>query len=297
MALSTIFESSAGHTDTITSRGCHEPDNLRVDAMASWEEIAPLVGLENLVGAETLIAAFQALLIALITLWLARWVRDRIRMSVKTGSAWADAASFASQAVAILIYGLGFTIILARLGLNPTAIAAVLGAATIGSSLALQDVAKSYVNGAYLLFERPFRVGDRIRIGTDEGRVEDIGIRLTRLRTDNGEHLVIPSTTVFTSPIRNTTTGNFDRRQFVVLGIDRPIPDIEGAVINALKATPFLTHRNPIVQLVESTPEGTSITVTVTHDLGHRIDAQVMSRLRAEFPEAKVTAGAAGPGS
>lgn len=268
-----------------------------MDAPALERQLRALLRLEDLLVADALATGFQVLVVALITIWAGKWLRVWIWRSARKGQVWAEIASLVSQGAAFLVYGVGATIALSLLGLNPTAIAAIIGAATFGSSLALQDVAKSFVNGAYLLIERPFRIGDRVRIGSDEGRVEDISIRLTRLRTDSGNRVLVPSTVVLTSPIANATIGNEDRRQYALRGIDRPLVEIEPEIIRTLKGTPHLSARGPVVEILEASPEGASIRVTISHDLGHRVDAQVVSRLRSAFPEATVSPGTAGEGA
>ena len=51
--------------------------------------------------------------------------------------------------------------------------------------LAIQDILKNFFAGFYLLFERPFRVGDKITVRDHHGTVVEIGLRTTSLRTDD----------------------------------------------------------------------------------------------------------------
>ena len=155
--------------------------------------------------------------------------------------------------------------------------------------MAVQDVGRSFVNGVYLLIERPFRIGDNIRIGDAEGRVEDIGVRLITLRASAGERVIVPNTVVFSSTIEKTTQNSLDLQRFTVRGITRPIGDIQPAVVEALRGTPHLSHRAPVVAILQATPEGTDIQVTVEQDLGQQTDAIVIARLRDLFPEATIS--------
>ena len=159
----------------------------------------------------------------------------------------------------------------------------------LGISLALQDVGRSFVNGIYILVERPFRIGDRVRIGAAEGRVEEVGVRLTALRTSAGERIIVPNTVVFSSVIENSSVGALDRQKYSAGGIERPITEIQTAVVDSLRGTPHLSQRSPIVDIIQASPQGTDIEVTVEHDQGYRIDDQVIERLRTLFPEATVT--------
>jgi small-conductance mechanosensitive channel len=253
------------------------------------EEIKAALGLNVPSAGQTVTKTLQVLLIGLLTAWIAHRVSDRINRAAKAGRVYAEVATLVSRAAALAIYGIGLTIILAVLGASWTAIAAILGAATFGISLALQDVGRNFVNGIYLLIERPFRLGDWVRIGLAEGRVEEVGIRLTSLRNPASNRIIIPNSVVFSSIIENDSVGRMDHQRYTVDNVTMPITEIEAAVIASLDGTPHLSHRAPLVEYLQSGPEGTNIRVTVEHDLGHRIDDQVIDRLCTLFPEATVS--------
>ena len=54
---------------------------------------------------------------------------------------------------------------------------------------------------------RPFKVGDYVRIGSDEGTIEELRLMDTVLRTENNQKLILPNKTVFTSRILNFNTN------------------------------------------------------------------------------------------
>lgn len=265
-----------------------------MDAVAAWEEFLTALGAQDPSAPNLLPTILWAGLVTLATLWLGNWVRTRIRIAAQKRNAYADSVSLISRVVAVIIYIIGGAFVLAILGVNPAVITTILAAATIGSSLAVQDVARGFVNGVYIFIERPYRIGDRIRIGETEGRVEEIGIRLTRLRTDAGERTIVPNSLVFTSPVEKTSTGHLDRRQYRIAGIERPLLEIEPAIKKALKGAAHISQRGPLVTIVSAGPEGSTASVFVEYDLGHRIDANVINKLHGEFPEAVITSGPAG---
>jgi len=55
----------------------------------------------------------------------------------------------------------------------------------------------------YLLLERPFRVGDTIRVRDQEGVVENIGVRTTSLRTPDNVYVLVPNMIVFAEVVAN----------------------------------------------------------------------------------------------
>ncbi|MBV8714339.1 MAG: mechanosensitive ion channel [Chloroflexi bacterium] len=95
--------------------------------------------------------------------------------------------------------------VLGILGVNPTGLVAVAGAFAVAFSLAIQDILKNFFSGIYLLLERPFRVGDTIRIKDQTGVVENIGVRTTQLRTVDNVQVLVPNATVFSEVVANQT--------------------------------------------------------------------------------------------
>jgi hypothetical protein len=268
-----------------------------VDVATFWDQVRSALGLDEPQAAETVARTIQVLIIVLLTIGIAHWTGGWVRQAALAGRVYAEVAALVSRATALAVYAIGGTVVLAIVGASWTAIAAVLGAATFGISLALQDVGRGFVNGIYILVERPFRIGDHVRVGAAEGRVEEVGVRLTTLRTAAGDRIIVPNTVVFSSIIENSSVGMVDRQKYSASGIERPASEIEGAVIASLRGTPHLSHQAPVVEVLRSSPDGTDVEVTVEHDLGIRIDDQVIERLRTLFPEAtvatKTSAGAA----
>jgi small conductance mechanosensitive channel len=267
-----------------------------VDVATFWDQVRSALGVDEPHAAQTVARAIQVLIIILLTIASAHWAGAWVRRAAIAGRVYAEIATLVSRATTLAVYAIGGTLVLAIVGTSWTAIAAVLGAATFGISLALQDVGRGFVNGVYILLERPFRIGDQVRVGAVEGRVEDVGVRLTTLRTVGGDRIIVPNTVVFSSIIENSSVGTVDRQKFVASGIELPVTEIQSAIIASLQSTPHLSHLAPIVEVIRSTPDGTDIEVTVEHDLGVRVDDQVIERLRSLFPGAtiatKTSAGA-----
>lgn len=78
-----------------------------------------------------------------------------------------------------------------------------LGVAGLAASLAAQDALKSFFGTLLLIGERSFKIGDRIIVGNQDGIVEQVGFRSTRLRTANGSVLTMPNSTIASAAIDN----------------------------------------------------------------------------------------------
>jgi small conductance mechanosensitive channel len=91
------------------------------------------------------------------------------------------------------------------LGVNPAGLVAIVGTVGLAFGLAIQDILKNFFSGIYLLLERPFRVGDTIKVKEQTGVVENIGVRTTRLRTTDNVQVLVPNATVFSEVVANHT--------------------------------------------------------------------------------------------
>jgi len=127
--------------------------------------------------------------------------------------------------ISVLLYGLGAaTIAHYVFGRDVTpllATSAVVGAVV---GLALQDTLGNLFAGIALHTEAPFRVGDWIRIGGHEGRVEQLSWRAMRLRTWHGDTLTIPNNEASRGPILNYSLPAAPHSRNLTLGVNYNTP-------------------------------------------------------------------------
>jgi Small-conductance mechanosensitive channel len=102
-----------------------------------------------------------------------------------------------------IIWFVAFLMILNIYQVNLTPFLAGAGIAGIAVALAAQDMLGNFFGGAMIYADRPFKVGDRVKIGEYVGDVLDVGTRSTRIRTLDHELMTIPNSTVSTSIITN----------------------------------------------------------------------------------------------
>jgi small-conductance mechanosensitive channel len=74
-------------------------------------------------------------------------------------------------------------------------------AAVIITSFGAQNVLQDYVSGYYLLLERNIKVGDRISLERGSGTVSEVRLRVTLLRNETGDVVVVPNSELFTRPV------------------------------------------------------------------------------------------------
>lgn len=73
--------------------------------------------------------------------------------------------------------------------------------ATVIAALGVQDLLRDYISGYYVLLERHIRIGDRISFDDQVGTVTDVRLRVTMLRSDSGDLMVIPNSELFNKPV------------------------------------------------------------------------------------------------
>lgn len=149
------------------------------------------------------IRGIGAIVVLLIALTIAERVRRATVRSIGRTKADPNTVVFVGRVAHLGSLLVGILVALGILGISWTALLAVVGAVSLAISLAIQDVLKNFVAGLYLLIERPFRVGETIKIKDFTGKVEDIGIRTTTLRTNDDLQIVVPNATVFTEVLTN----------------------------------------------------------------------------------------------
>lgn len=105
--------------------------------------------------------------------------------------------------------------VLAQLGVNVTAIVAGLGITGLALGFAAKDTLENFISGVTILLDKPFQVGDTIRIEDVYGTVEDISLRSTRVRTLANRLMVMPNTLMI-----NQKLINFSRRGVLRVDVD-----------------------------------------------------------------------------
>jgi MscS family membrane protein len=90
-----------------------------------------------------------------------------------------------------------------NLGINITGVIASLSIGGLALGLAAQDTLANLFGAVAVYMDKPFRIGDRIKLETVDGTVENIGLRSTRVRNLDGHLVTIPNKTVGNAIITN----------------------------------------------------------------------------------------------
>nr|WP_137283408.1 mechanosensitive ion channel family protein [Halorussus salinisoli] len=136
-----------------------------------------------------------------------------------------------------------------------TSLATIAAAATLAIGFAMQDVIKNFVSGVFIYTDKPFKIGDWIEWdgGSYSGIVEDIGLRVTRVRTFDNELLTVPNSALTDGVIKNPVEGDRLRLKFLFgIGYDDDIDRATEIIVEEAEAHPdVLDDPAPSVRLTE----------------------------------------------
>jgi potassium-dependent mechanosensitive channel len=152
------------------------------------------------------------LLSAFIRFMLEEDVYPRINLS--PGQSYA-----ASSLLNYIIIALGFVAALGALGVDFSKVTILAGAFSVGIGFGLQSVVNNFVSGLILLFERPIKVGDVVVVGSIQGRVNNIGMRASIVRTPQGAEIILPNAQLITQEVTNWTRSDQLRRVDLPVGV------------------------------------------------------------------------------
>lgn len=181
------------------------------------ERLDPAVLTEMVVGfLPKVVAAF----LVLVAFWLLlRVTRPTLRRLLRR-------ADFADALIGLLVdnvyrfgmWAVALVMALGQLGVNVTAALAGLGVAGLAVGFAAQDSLENTIAGFLIFWDKPFVVGDYITTQDRYGRVSNITMRTTRIRTPDNTYIVIPNAQIIEDVLVNHSQHGETRVQ-VPLGI------------------------------------------------------------------------------
>ena len=128
------------------------------------------------------------------------------------------------------------------------------GATAIILGFAFREVGENFLAGIFLVFSRPFNIGDLIQSGDQpEGLVRAVDLRNTHIRAGDGRDIYIPNAHIFNTPLVNFTRDGLRRPTFTV-GVDYrcPLDEVREAILASIIGIDgVLDNPRPRVNIVE----------------------------------------------
>ncbi|QXV66752.1 mechanosensitive ion channel [Mucilaginibacter sp. 21P] len=154
----------------------------------------------------------------------------------------------------LFLLGVFFFIALSILKLDKavTTILAGAGIAGLALAFAFQDIAANFMSGILISIRRPLNVGDIVKVKDYMGKVEEINLRDTIVRTFQGQMVIIPNKDVFQNPIENYSMlgkRRFDLSIGVSYGDD--LDKVKTVTLAAVKDIPGLCEDSEVTMFYQ----------------------------------------------
>jgi len=118
-----------------------------------------------------------------------------------------------------------------RLGVPAYSVLTGLGVGGLAVAFAARETLANFLGSIMIMFDRPFRIGDWIKVGDSEGTVQDIGFRSTKIRTFYDSVLSIPNAETVNVAVDNMGMRQFRRvRTVLQVTYDTPVDRLESFV-------------------------------------------------------------------
>ena len=174
-------------------------------------------------------------------------------------------------------------------------LATIAAAATLAIGFAMQDVLKNFVAGVFIFVEKPFKIGDWIEWDGNSGVVEDISLRITRLRTFDNELLTVPNGQLTDSVVKNPVDANKLRLKFVFgIGYDDDVEAATDIILEEARAHEgIMDDPEPSVRLTELGDSSVGLQSRIWIANPSRADfvktrGEYVRRVKARFDEAGI---------
>lgn len=121
-----------------------------------------------------------------------------------------------AKIIKVLVVVLAVVAIAYEFGFNLNSLLAGLGIGGLAIAMAAQDALKNFFGGFIILSDNPFQVGDIVRVDSEEGIIEEVGIRSTKIRTFEKELISIPNSKFTDGVVINMSRRGLRRFKFHV---------------------------------------------------------------------------------
>jgi len=150
------------------------------------------------------------------------WARELILGSIEHRTAGSDHAALGSAMglirllVTFALFAIALIVVLDNVGVNVTGLVAGLGVGGIAIGLAAQGIFADLFAALAIIFDRPFRRGDKISYDQTSGTIEEIGLKSTRIRSFDGEMRIIANKNLLDKEIQNTSRRDHVRIRMLI---------------------------------------------------------------------------------
>ncbi|MGC8976037.1 MAG: mechanosensitive ion channel family protein [Candidatus Ratteibacteria bacterium] len=176
----------------------------------------------------------------------------------------------------IVIYFIAISIILNKFNQPITSILGAAGIASFAVAFAAQDTLSNMISGFFIIIDKPFKIGDRIKLSTGEiGDVIEIGLRRTKILSPENNVIIISNSEIAKTRITNFGFPETKIKIKLKIGIQvkEEIEKIKDLLIGVCQKSPFLLERNCEVYVTEYTNSGVIFSLSFVIDYKNEYEA------------------------
>jgi len=151
--------------------------------------------------ASHLLGALVFLVLLVATYLVARLVSRVVGEKVRQQQMRGDMVVVTRRIATALVIVVGVFLALGWAAQNANVTLFGLLLATVVAALGVQQLLQDYVSGYYVLLERHIRIGDRITFDGHTGTITDVRLRVTLIKSDDGDQIVVPNSELFTKSV------------------------------------------------------------------------------------------------
>ncbi|MEO8143941.1 MAG: mechanosensitive ion channel domain-containing protein [Betaproteobacteria bacterium] len=192
----------------------------------SWSDVQGIVTLPlfQLGAAPVTLARVAGLLtIVLGVWWLASLMERGLHRLAQSRGMQGDAAASVyawSRVARYTVWIIGTIVGLNYVGVDLTSFALIGGAVGIGVGFGLQNIFSNFISGIIILLEKTLKIGDFVDLQSGvRGHVREIGLRYTRITTNDAVDIIVPNSEFINGRVTNWTYDNQFRRLRIPFGV------------------------------------------------------------------------------
>ncbi len=235
------MESKAETVAQVASEHTEKVKEGVVEQVAWWQ--AGMEYVWNYLSAH-LMDFIAALVILLVGIWIARRIEGLARRIMDRANVEPTVSGFLGQLIYFLMLIVVIIAALSKMGVPTTSFAAAIGGLGLGVGLALKDNVSNLASGLLILAFKPFRVGDYIAVGGNDGTVTAITMMHTNIKTMGYQNVIVPNQVMASSVVKNYSTHptrcmelyldvDYEHDPQVTIDLLRRIYEADEAVLNA----------------------------------------------------------------
>lgn len=291
--LRSLMKKTSSRLDDVIYDSVESPVLFGIILIGFWIAIHRLVYPDGFVKAVD--SAYKILIVLNLTWLVARLVTNLLEVYWTNKGHTQRILPLVKRSLLVIVWIVGLIMALNNVGVNIGALLGTLGIGGIAFALAAQDTVKNIFGAFTLLTDRPFSIGDTVKIDNFEGTIVDIGVRSTKMRDYDKRIVTFPNYKVADAYLINISVEPM-RRVVMKIGLTyNTTPEKMNEAMNILKDIPskvqYVSSNDLVVNFSDFTDSSLVITfiyfIEKEGDIG-KVTSDVNLEVLSSFNQAEL---------